>query len=37
MIIEKIKLYEDRDDVTLTAYIIEEKGELHGLLPGRRC
>ncbi|HJB29636.1 MAG TPA: alpha/beta hydrolase [Candidatus Blautia faecavium] len=33
MIIEKIKLYEDRDDVILTAYIIEEKGELHGIAP----
>lgn len=31
MIIEKIKLYENRDDVTLTTYIIEEQGELHGI------
>lgn len=29
MIVKEIKLYEDRDDVTLTTYITAEKGELH--------
>lgn len=31
MIVEELKLYEDRDEVTLTAYITAEKGELHGI------
>lgn len=31
MLVEKIKLYEGRDDVTLTTYVIEEQGELHGI------
>ena len=31
MFIEKIKIYENREDVTLTAYIIEDQGELHGI------
>lgn len=31
MLIERMRLYENREDVTLTAYIIEEKGELHGI------
>ena len=29
MLTEMIKLYEDRNDVTLTTYVIAEKGELH--------
>ena len=29
MLTEIIKLYEDRNDVTLTTYVIAEKGELH--------
>ena len=29
MLTETIKLYEDREDVTLTTYVIAEKGELH--------
>ena len=31
MLIEKIKIYENREDITLTAYVIEEQGELHGI------
>ena len=30
MLTETIKLYEDREDVTLTTYVIAEKGELRG-------
>lgn len=30
MIVKKINLYENRDDVTLTTYVINEKGELNG-------
>lgn len=30
MLIQERKLYPDREDVTLTAFIINEKGELHG-------
>jgi len=29
MLTETIKLYEDREDVTLTNYVIAEKGEMH--------
>lgn len=29
MLTETIKLYEDREDVTLTTYVIAEKGEMH--------
>ncbi len=30
MFTEVFRLYEDREDVTLTTYVINEKGELHG-------
>ena len=30
MLTETIKLYEDREDVTLTTSVIAEKGELRG-------
>ena len=29
MLVEKIKLYEDRDDVTLTTYVLDDSVELH--------
>lgn len=29
MIVEKIKLYEDREDVTLTTYVLDDSEELH--------
>lgn len=29
MLVETIKLYEGREDATLTAYVIAEKGELY--------
>ncbi len=31
MLTEVIRLYENREDVTLTTYVTEEKGELHGI------
>ena len=30
MFTEVFRLYEDREDVTLTTYVINEKGEMHG-------
>ncbi len=30
MLIKVFNIYEDRDDVTLTTYVIAEKGEMHG-------
>lgn len=30
MLVTEFKLYENREDVTLTAYVLAEKGELRG-------